>query len=149
MPLKSNLTEAEILDFIFRQSSNMEPNEKEQNINTYYAIKYHMPKEIFQTGKLKFNYNKGLSYILASYDETTIFKLPNNKENLVEFICPPNKEFINSLDISDIKKDATLKKYKDTKHLFWYVNLTTEEVRSLASYQWETFNKLLLELSKK
>lgn len=149
MPHQSNKDEKQVLDYVFRENSDLETKEQEKNINTYYAIKHHMPSEIFKTGKLKFNYNKGVSYILASYGDTQLFKIPNNSKNLIEMICPPDKEFINSLDIPDTKKEATIKRYKDTKATVWYVKLTPEEALSLSSNHWTGFNNILKELAKK
>lgn len=149
MPHQSNMDEKQVLNYIFRENSTLETKEQEKNINTYYAIKHHMPSDIFKSGKLAFNYNKGISYILASYDNTQLFKIPNNSENLIEIICPPDKEYINSMDISDTKKEQTIKRYKDTKATVWYIKLTPEEVLSFSSAHWTGFANILKELAKK
>ena len=149
MPHQSTLDEKQVLDFIFKENSNLPIKEQEKNINTYYAIKHHLPSEIFKTGKLKFNYNKGLSYILASYGDIQLFKIPNNSKHLIEIICPPDKEFINSLDISDTKKENTIKRYKDTKASVWYIKLTPDEVLHFSSNHWNGFIKTLKNLSEK
>lgn len=145
MPKKSTKDEKQVLDFIFKENSNLEIKEQEKTINTYYAIKHHMPSEIFKTGKLKFNYNKGLSYILASYGEIQLFKIPNTKDP-IEIICPPDKEFVKSLDISDTKKENTIKKYKDTKASVWYLKLSTDEILHFSSNHWNGFIATLKKL---
>lgn len=147
MPLHSNDSEDNILDFVFRQHSNLSQNDKEKNISSYYAIKHHMPSEIYQTNKLKFNYNKGISYILASFENITIFKIPNNKIRDLEIICPPSKEFVKTLEISDTSKELILKKYKDTKLDYWYIKLSPDELLSFSSKHWEGFSSILISLS--
>lgn len=142
-------TELEVLNYVFRENSSLDKKEKENNISTYYAIKHHIPKEVFATGQLKFNYNNAISYILVSYADTTLFKIPNHKKEEITFICPPDKNFIQSLDISDTKKDLFIKKYKNSKRNFWYVNLSAEEVLCFSSTHWESFKKLLISLIKK
>ena len=143
----SDKNEKQVLNFIFKENSDLDIKEQEKNINTYYAIKHHMPREIFQSDKLKFNYNKGISYILASYGDTQLFKIPNNKQ-LIEIICPPDKNFINSLDIADTKKEAVIKKYKDTKATVWYIKLAPEEVLYFSSSHWTAFTSVLKDLMK-
>lgn len=148
MPKKSNKDEKQVLDFIFRENSALEVKEQEKTINTYYAIKHHMPSEIFKTGKLKFNYNKGLSYILASYGDIQLFKIPNNK-NLIEIVCPPDKDFVNSLDIADTKKEKTINRYRDTKATVWYLSLTPDEILHFSSSHWNGFIGTLKNLLSK
>lgn len=147
MPHHSNKDEKEVLNYIFKECSNLDVKEQEKNINTYYAIKHHMPNELFKSKKLKFNYNKGVSYILSSYDEIQLFKIPNNNKHLIEIICPPDKDYINSLETSDTNKERTIKKYKDTNAKHWYIKLTAEEVLCFSSTHWKMFNTLLKNLA--
>lgn len=148
MPKKSTKDEKQVIDFIFRENSVLEVKEQERTINTYYAIKHHMPSELFKTDKLKFNYNKGLTYILASYGDIQLFKIPNNKKP-IEIICPPDKEFVKSLDIADTKKEKTLNKYKDTKATVWYLNLSTDEILHFSSNHWNGFIDVIKSIMKK
>lgn len=148
MPKKSHKDEKQVLDYIFRENSTLEKKEQEKNINTYYAIKHHMPSEIFKSGKLNFSYNKALTYILASFEDIQLFKIPNNDKNLVELACPPDREFVKTLKISDTKKDATIKRYRDTKAKIWYIKFTPEEVLCFTSNHWKAFSALLLDISK-
>ena len=147
MPLNSNKTEEEVLDFIFRKNSNIEHDEQEVLIRAYKAIKHHIPNSLFEFGKIKFNYNKGLSYIVASCGDIQLFKIPNDFKTPIEFICPPEKEYIDLLKVSDLAKDSTLKRYKDTKAKVWYIKMTPQEVLSLSSYHWEGFKKILKAIS--
>lgn len=148
MPLHSNKSEEEILNFIFKENSLLEDKENEKNINAYYTIKHHMPSSVFKTGKLKFNYNKGVSYIQANYENTRLFRIPNNKNNLIEIICPADKNFIKSLDISDIKKEKFIRKYRDSKLKFWYIEITTDDILNFSSTNWESFNITINNLLK-
>lgn len=147
MAHQSNKDEKEVLNYIFKECSQLELKEQVKNINTYYAIKHHMPSEIFKTNHLKFNYNKGVSYILASFGDIQLFKIPNNNTP-IEMICPPNKDFINSLDTSDTNKERTIKRYKDTKAKYWYIKLTADEVLSYSSTHWTVFNSILKEIAQ-
>lgn len=149
MPNHLKTDEKQVLNYIFKENSDLEINEQEKNINTYYAIKHHMPSEIFKAGKLKFNYNKGVSYILASFGQTQLFKIPNNSKSLIEIICPADKDFVNSLDIPDTKKETTIKRYKDTKATVWYIKLTPEEVLDFSSAHWTGFSNVLVEIANK
>ena len=147
MPLQSSKDEKHVIDFILRERSSLPVNEQDKNIDAYHAIKHHMPMELFESGKLKFNYNKGLSYILSCYNDILIFKIPNSENKSIEIICPADKEFINNLEISDVKKDSIIKRYRDTEASFWYVKLSSTELLRFSSAHWIGFNKLLKDIS--
>lgn len=146
MAHQANKDEKQVLNYIFKECSQLEYKEQVKNINTYYAIKYHIPSEMFSSNKLKFNYNKGVSYILASFGDILLFKIPNNNTP-IEIICPPDKNFINSLDTSDTNKENTIKRYKNTKAKYWYIKLTADELLSYSSTHWTTFKSILTDIA--
>lgn len=142
MPLHSDMNEKKILEFIFKENSTMEPNAKEKNINTYFAIKFHLPSELFKSKKIQFSYNRKITYISANCEEILLFKIPNEDSKLIEIICPPDIEFISSLNISDTKKELTINNQKDKKLDYWYVKLTPDEVLGFSTKHWQDFTQL-------
>lgn len=142
MPLQSNMTELEILNYIFCENSNLEYNEQERNKNFYHCFKFHLPTEMYKDGKLKFSYNKGLTFISCLYNDILLFQIPNSDEEKIKFLCPADKEFIKSLSIPDSKRSSLVKKLKNYRKPYIEIDAEPETIIGLSLDHWQAIKSL-------
>lgn len=142
MPIQSNMSELEILDYIFRENSSLEYNQQERNKNFYHCFKFHIPSEMFKDGNLNFSYNKGLTYISAVYNNIVLFKIPNSNNEKIEAIFPADKDFIKSLNIPDTKVSSLVKKLKTYRLPYISISVEPETILSLSLEDWNKIKSI-------
>lgn len=142
MPLKSNMSEEEVLKYIFNENSNLEDYKQERHKNLYHTFKFHLPSEMYKTDNLKFSFNKGLTNVSAFYGELLLYKIPNSEEEKFTILCPADKDFVTSINLPDNKRSSLVKKLKYYRKPYIEIEMDSEIIINFTSEHWKTLSNL-------
>lgn len=133
-------TELEIIKKVFDTNEDLAVDTKEKIKNIYYNIKSHLPHELFESGLMKFSYNKGLTHIKCELGKYVIFLIPNENNSCIKLIYPNDKQCIYNMNIMSIRKDNINRYRKIISKDVCMILLEYSDILNFSSFDWQNFS---------